>query len=866
MLFYYKLGFSEIVGMVKYCFIGFLCFLSLQLKGSHIVGGEFELRHQFDYSYYLYLIQYFDHVNGRPGAQDVVVESRIYSKSTNELMDIVVLFLTSDEFIPYTNIDCTIEELQTRRLFYVGNVKLPPDRYTDPYGYYIVFDRCCRNRIINNILKPNQTGNAFYLEFPPVVKDGKQFINSSPRLFPPIGDYACVNDLFYFDFGGEDPDGDSLVYSMAHPLAGFSNPSSPVGEEQPAPYPRVLWANGIKTDAAIPGDPPLSITPDGLLTVKPTQVGLFVFSVICREYRNGVRIGLVQRDFQIFVIDCPAPGKKPVLMVKDLEGNTYSSVSDTLFVSNGAEKCLEFVVMDADGQENLSFRADPVNFNADFSNNFNFTSGNLEDAADSVNFEFCLPDCQFTGNPHIIDIIAGDDSCPLPLLDTVQLIIYIESVPNQPAYFVSPQDDVVNYQVDEGENIDLLLRGRDEDDDYTEFTVYSPGFDPGSFKMTFDTLEFDPGNILLNFSWQADCGAMDFSQDSIFQLFLLLDDIDYCRQREPDTLSLTIQVNLPQNQPPELFSDLGSDSAAVKVQEILQFNLTATDPDNDLLHLQAYGEDFTLTKSGFSPIDIQGEGSITEAFTWAPECGMFDSLHDEVLRVYFFVDDSEKCNLKNADTLVIDFYPLEPDNNPPILTVQDISDPELDIFAGDSIYITLTGVDPDEDSLYLYVSEGGNQIERIGAEFEPAEGKSKVNTYFSWNTDCRHLTSSYRDAVYNFTFLLEDDKCFSKASDAIELSIRVKNKDVNTEEVFIPNVFTPNNDGTNEFFQVLNLPEDNCSNQFIDVSIYNRYGKRVFFSRDRDFKWNANNVVSGVYYYHVNFSEKDYDGYVNVLY
>lgn len=852
--------------MVKNCFIGFLCFLSFQLKGSHIVGGEFELKHQFDYSYYLYLTQYFDDINGRPGAQDVVVKTRIYSKSTNELMDTVLLILTSDEFVPYTNIECTIEELATRRLFYVGNVKLPPDKYNDKYGYYIVFDRCCRNRIINNILKPNQTGNAFYLEFPPVVKDGKQFINSSPRLFPPIGDYACVNDLFYFDFGGEDPDGDSLVYSMAHPLAGYSNPNSPVGEAQSAPYPRVLWANGIKTEAAIPGDPPLSITPAGLLTVKPTQVGLFVFSVICTEYRDGVRIGLVQRDFQIFVIDCPASGKKPVLMIKDLEGDTYSNVPDTFFVSNRAEQCLEFVVKDADGQENLSFRADPVNFSADFSNNFNITSGDLKDAADSITFEFCLPDCQYTVNPHVIDIIAGDDACPLPLLDTVQLIIYIESPPNQPAYFVSPENAVLNYKVDEGENIDLLIRGRDEDDDYTEFMVYSPDFDPESFNMTFDTLEFDPGNILVNFSWQPDCGTLDFSEDSIFQLFLLLDDIDYCRVPEPDTLSLNIQVILPQNQSPELFSDLGSDSASVKLQEILQFNLIATDPDNDLLHLQTLGTDFNLTTSGFSPIDIQGEGSITKVFTWAPECGMFDSLSGDALRVFFLLDDSDACNLQNADTLVIDFYPLEPDNNPPILTTPDITDLEFEVFAGDSINITLTGLDLDEDSLRLYVSDGSNQIERIGAEFEPAKGKSKVKTYFSWNTDCRHLTSSYSDVVYNFTFALEDDKCFSAAADAIDLSIRVKNKDINTEEVFIPNVFTPNNDGTNEFFHVLNLPEDNCRNQFIDVSIYNRYGKRVFFSRDRDFRWNADNVVSGVYYYHVNFSEKDYDGYVNVFY
>ena len=75
---------------------------------------------------------------------------------------------------------------------------------------------------------------VYALHFPPIRKDGVHFVNSSPRLFPPLSDYACVNQLFYTDFAGTDDDGDSIVYSLAHPY----------DDDQPNQLPRcilILW-------------------------------------------------------------------------------------------------------------------------------------------------------------------------------------------------------------------------------------------------------------------------------------------------------------------------------------------------------------------------------------------------------------------------------------------------------------------------------------------------------------------------------------------------------------------------------------------------------------------------------------------------
>jgi gliding motility-associated-like protein len=70
---------------------------------------------------------------------------------------------------------------------------------------------------------------------------------------------------------------------------------------------------------------------------------------------------------------------------------------------------------------------------------------------------------------------------------------------------------------------------------------------------------------------------------------------------------------------------------------------------------------------------------------------------------------------------------------------------------------------------------------------------------------------------------------------------------VNREEmVFVPNSFSPNNDGLNDvFFPVLsgfNLNEI----QYI-FSIYNRYGERIFYSEDPNQAW-IGNVYGNEFY------------------
>jgi gliding motility-associated-like protein len=59
---------------------------------------------------------------------------------------------------------------------------------------------------------------------------------------------------------------------------------------------------------------------------------------------------------------------------------------------------------------------------------------------------------------------------------------------------------------------------------------------------------------------------------------------------------------------------------------------------------------------------------------------------------------------------------------------------------------------------------------------------------------------------------------------------------VNGPSIFIPNVFTPNNDGANDFFEIYG---NKNALRYLDVKIFDRWGEKVFESNDLNFKWDG---------------------------
>ncbi len=275
------------------CLLGF--FGPRQLLATHIVGGEFELRYlgaTSPFSHRINMNMYFDDINGNAQANDPTVTIFIFRKRDNAFMASVTMPRVSQELISYTNQSCAVGDLRTRFIQYSVDVTFPTD-FNDTGGYYMVWERCCRNNVISNITDPGGAGSVFYLEFPAPYVGRAVFANTSPIFGKAIGDYICVNRPFTFSFAATDPDGDSLTYKIVTPYNGYSdrnqpNPSQAVPPRADAgPYPNVTWVTGISDRNSIPGALPLQVNPKtGLLTVVAGTPGLYVFSVEVDEYRR----------------------------------------------------------------------------------------------------------------------------------------------------------------------------------------------------------------------------------------------------------------------------------------------------------------------------------------------------------------------------------------------------------------------------------------------------------------------------------------------------------------------------------------------------------------------------------------------------
>ncbi|WP_317899523.1 PKD domain-containing protein [Aurantibacillus circumpalustris] len=200
---------------------------------------------------------------------------------------------------------------------YTDTLDLPPKLG----GYTLVYQRCCRNSIIENLSNPDGQGATYFARIP---GPEDAVINSSPRFskFPPI--YICRSVPLKFDHSAIDPDGDQLVYSLCAPYAGLdaccasigqqapptggtcvSPPASCPTEATPPPYTNVFYIAPYSGTYPIDGNPAFAINPvTGELSGTPTLTGQYVVGIRVEEYRNNKLLNSHLRDFQFTVIGC----------------------------------------------------------------------------------------------------------------------------------------------------------------------------------------------------------------------------------------------------------------------------------------------------------------------------------------------------------------------------------------------------------------------------------------------------------------------------------------------------------------------------------------------------------------------------------
>ena len=288
--------------------------LSWQLAyATHIVGGELNYTHIEGDSYEISLTIFRDCYNANPNVFfDDTVSIGLYDPVFNFLVeDIRIPFdtLMNDTLSPVLYNDCLVipPAVCVHTTLYKDTINLAASEN----GYVLVYQRCCRNGTINNIVTPLETGATFSVFISPKALE---INNSSPKFqsWPPI--YICADFPIYYDQSAIDQDMDSIAYKLCTPLKGGGPP--PTGDPkpqppEPPPYEAVEWFDPPFNESnmlnAFPGNP-LKIDPlTGILSGTPNTIGQFVVGICIEEYRDDELISTIRRDFQYNVGLCGNP-------------------------------------------------------------------------------------------------------------------------------------------------------------------------------------------------------------------------------------------------------------------------------------------------------------------------------------------------------------------------------------------------------------------------------------------------------------------------------------------------------------------------------------------------------------------------------
>ncbi len=217
------------------------------------------------------------------------------------------------ERVPGNSPPCLIAPpaIFVERAIYEFNITVS---YSEGTEYMVAYQRCCRSESISNLVAPGDFGAAFAIEF---TSESLMACNNSPiyNEFPPL--IVCAGFPLEYDHSARDREGDQIVYEFCIPLsAGGNNTDAPPTQcDSVIPDPAfcgpdefrnvVFRSPQFTARAPMGGSPPVAIDRNtGRITGTPTIIGEHVMAVCAKEYRDGVLLSTIRRDFQFIVSSC----------------------------------------------------------------------------------------------------------------------------------------------------------------------------------------------------------------------------------------------------------------------------------------------------------------------------------------------------------------------------------------------------------------------------------------------------------------------------------------------------------------------------------------------------------------------------------
>ncbi len=374
----------------KFCLILLMFFAFIEVKASHVVGGDITYTYVGSNStsnlYRVRLTLFRD-------CAGIAVSSSYTIGLINATTNASVGNLTVGQVGPGIERSVICSSQVTRCTSPNSNI-LGIQEYTfegtltvsktQNFPLKLAFSECCRANGITNLSNPGSQETYLTTTIPAQTSN---LMNNSPVFLNPSNASYCVNQLASLSLNAYDPDGDALVYSLVPPRRGTNllNPSN------------VTYASSFNYLNPISSSTPVTINPTtGVINFTPTVIGQrAVIGIRAEEYRNGVKIGEIYRDLEVAVINC---GSNLVPSIAPIN-NQVVQVGQTI--------CVPVTVTDGNNN-NITLSANsgimpPATLNV------------ISSGPGFVNAEFCFTATSaHASNTYAVSINAVDNYCPQP--------------------------------------------------------------------------------------------------------------------------------------------------------------------------------------------------------------------------------------------------------------------------------------------------------------------------------------------------------------------------------------------------------------------------------------------------------------------
>lgn len=803
------------------------------LHASHIVGGEIMYNYisktGTNLKYHVTLLVYIDCDNGNAQAiaQDEKGSVNIfaYNPTTASYSNYSSVSLmntkTGPVIISDLNYNCIVNKpkICVSQYTYSFDVTLPANNG----GYVLSFERCCRNNTINNLIKPETTGATFWTKLPGANTTP---INSSPvfKSLPP--NFLCANAPLNFDHSATDADGDSLVYELYNPYSAPNN--NGFGKTNPNNYTNVTWASGYSLYNQIDGNPTLSINrKTGKLNLTPTRIGQFAVGIKVLEYRKGVLIGETKRDFQFNVNNC-------VFDVVSSFGVPYYNCTETDVVFQNRSQ----------GSTNYHWDFGDDSISTDTSNLKSPSYTYARDGYYTVKLIAATPYCADTSEFDIyvkrnFKINIGKDTT---ICGPFSMLLNANS-PNK-TYQWSTGEMAMFINVNKGGTYQVSVTdapciARDTITIINDLSTFSLGADSIICKDSFVSFNYSIPNIYKTYSWNDGTNKSSLYIPKLNQYWVEVTNANNCVYR--DTIAFILYP------PPRIrLNDTLFCRNTTVLLDGVNYNFNTAKETN-----------YVWSNGGTTPRITVGLPGLYIVKVRNKYCTVFDSAQlNYIVTGLDLGKDTFYCGpVKRL---------LVPNQNYLNYLWQDYSEASTYLATSPGLKkVTITSIEGciESDSIMLVQypdADGGlgNDTTICLSTRLALEAAPNMSSYI-WNTgETSRSIYIQNGGLYSVT-VTNKNNCI--VSDTIRI---LENGDAMPTEMYMPDAFSPNDDGVNDVFP---------NNQYKDpgtdylLRIYNRWGEIIFESQKPANQWNGTYdgklAPQDVYLFYVKYMGCDEDAH-----